>query len=215
MGKNMEQQLQDQIAQVSAEHDVKHDANSGFLLDNLKAMDAQLRGEMANMADAHGAKSDQHAANLQDLEKRLFDEIQRISRQQSEFQADMWTKLRSEEEVRTEEGSVERQVRTKEVQELWTMSENLRRLIEDAEGLGVERNERMRDAADVRSRLDEMRLDLIDSRKEVSGLSFVLHGLDLNNLKSDADDIRGVVRDLADTSALQGQKLQELTCSFE
>merc|ERR1719361_2832108 len=168
--KSMEQQLQEQIAQVSAEHDAKHDANSGKLLENLKAMDAQLRSEMSNMADAHGAKSEEHAANLKDVEQQLRDELQRASKQHGEVQADLWTKVNAEGDIRAQEGAVERQVRTKEVQELWTMTENLRRRVEDAEGLTAERSERMREGADVRSRLEELRTQLTESRKEVSTL---------------------------------------------
>merc|ERR1712062_511109 len=54
-------------------------ANSGKLLENLKAMDAQMRAEMANMADAHGTKSDEHAANLKSMEQQLQDQIAQVS----------------------------------------------------------------------------------------------------------------------------------------
>ena len=54
----MEQQLQE------AEHDAKHDADSGKLLENLKSMDAQKPAEMANMVESHGTKPDEHTGHF-------------------------------------------------------------------------------------------------------------------------------------------------------
>merc|ERR1711953_1321406 len=88
-------------------------------------------------------------------------------------------------------------------------------VLEDAEALGTERSERKKEATDLRSRLEEVRVQVTESRKEVSSVSIALRGMDLNDVKREADDIRSLVHDLADTSALQGQKLQELSCSFE